>query len=356
MLGVRQYWLRYGGSIIRSMLVGTDNLATYYFDKKPFTGPLYIGWNITFRCNCRCDHCQSWKFLDKDRELDTGECLRIVQELGKAKISLLSINGGEPLLRADLYDIIKEAKRYRINVNIITNGALLEEQAEMLLDSGADAVTISIDGLSAEEHNSFRHYQGLFQKAEGGMRRLRRIKNDKPRMILGSTITRKNYRGLERLIEYWQGMVDEIVFQPVHDGFSESIFKISDKNLLFNSSDKEDFTACYSRLLKKYNWMRNRYEEEIPNFFFNRAYLQERYRCFAGFFMLQIDAYGNVYPCPEFIENIGNLRYKSFSDIWRSKEIQAFRRRIKDRKKNCLCWYRCTGPLNCYLAKLTPKE
>ena len=354
MFEFKDYLSRYNCQVVKSTLVGGDNLLSYYLLKKPFLGPLYVGWNVTFRCNCKCSLCQSGKFVDRDKELSEKECLGIIRELGKARICLLSITGGEPLLREDLYKIIKEAKRYDISVNLLTNGALLAASTGMLIEAGVDTITISIDSFSPEAHDLIRQHPGLFQKVETGIKSLRRMrKNNKPRIVLGVTVSKKNYNSLGKIEDYWKDKVDEFIFQPITDSSLENIFQVTDRELLFNPEDRERFSNSFNNFLEEYRLPASDYEKEFLNFFFNKTYLEEKYKCYAGFFMLQIDAYGNVYPCPEFVTNFGNLREKSFTAIWKGRRAQGFRKYIKQGRNSCFCWYRCTGMLNCYLTKLT---
>ena len=354
MFGVNNYLTRYRGRISRSLGIGLDNLVSYVRGKEPSCGPFYIGWNITFRCNSRCAFCRSHEFVDKEPELTFGECSRIIREIGAKKTEFVTITGGEPLLRDDVFDIIKELKKQRITVNLVTNGALLQEKAKALIEARLDAVTVSVDAASPEKHDSLRGHPGLFKKAENGIRRMREMRGSSatPRIILSTVITMANYRQLEDIVAYWQDKADEIRFQPIHDSPGTNIWSVSDKTLLPKGQEKEEVAGCLTAFFNRHKKLSSNYESEFPAFFMDRRALAKRYRCFAGYFMLQIDAYGNVYPCPEFIANVGNLKKEAFKDVWHGARLKDFRKEIKG-SPSCFCWYGCTGPLNYYLTKAT---
>ncbi|MCP8309250.1 MAG: radical SAM protein [archaeon] len=342
---------KYDLNIIRCFFTGIDNLLNYIFLKKPKRGPLYLGWDITFRCNFRCKYCNYWKLGMKTKdELDTDECFNIIKQAGKAGVCILTITGGEPLLRDDIGILIVEAKKYGMSVNINTNGSLLEKKVELLVNSGLDSITISVESHKAQVHDYIRGFEGSFDLLQKGIEELKKVrKSKKPRIIIRAAVSGTNYNELEEFIEYWKTKVDEIIFQPIHEG---SIFHISEKQLKISKEDKKRFTLCFDRLIKKYEWLRNTYYKEFPAFFFNTKHLMTRYKCFCAFFSLKIDPYGNAYACPEFIQRLGNLREKSFNEIWRDKRIQEFREMLKRKENKCFCWYYCTGPVNCFLTKI----
>jgi len=349
---ISQFTSRYKGHILKSFIVGADNFLVYRLGKKPLAGPFYVGWNLTFRCNCKCSFCRSTSF-DHGNELNTQECLNIIRNLGIKKVPLLSLTGGEPLLRKDIYAIIRAGKKYGIHINVLTNGLLLESCADEILGSGLDAITISMDSASSSKHDSLRHRKGLFVQAERGIRKIKDMRRgQKPKIFLGVTISAENFCELDAIIDYWKTKVDEIIFQPIHDGFKDSIFKLSDQSMFINQEQRESFLGIWGHIKKKHGCFRGGYESEFPNYFFNRAELHHAYKCFAGSFMLQIDAYGNVYPCPDFIEKVGNLREEEFGAIWSGEKLSRFRASLK-RSRKCFCWHRCTGPINYHVTKLS---
>ena len=88
-----------------------------------------ISWNLTKRCNLNCDHC----YLDaefrgglKTDELNTEECFRVIDQIAEVNPNaFLILTGGEPLLRPDIYEIIRYAADKKFMVVLGTNGTMI---------------------------------------------------------------------------------------------------------------------------------------------------------------------------------------------------------------------------------------
>lgn len=346
---------KYGSGWLRAFVTGTDNFLTYFFGKMPSRGPLYLGWDVTFRCNFKCGYCSVDKMVDAGKkELSTEECINLVRDAGKAGVWILGITGGEPLLRPDLPIIIKEAKKAGLNVNINTNASMLKRKAQELVDSGLDAITVSVESHNAEIHNEIRAFQQSFQLILEGIAELKRLRTGrKPYIMVRTIITKRNYRILDEFIGYWKQYADDIIIQPLHDGYASSFFIPHNNALRFSSNDEEEFREYYATMVKKHKFLNNAYYTGIPDFLFKPNEQRQRYHCFVSFFELQLDAYGDIVSCSEFIKKFGNIREKGLMDIWsHSQEIQQFRETISQGKQGCWCWYTCTGPFHVYGTKI----
>jgi len=106
--------------------------------------------SLTQRCNLQCFFCHKEGQTTSSNELapeEVGKIARVACELGMRKIKL---TGGEPLLRDDLPDIIREIAPFADEVSLTTNGVLLEEQAEDLSDAGLKRVNVSLCSTTRE--------------------------------------------------------------------------------------------------------------------------------------------------------------------------------------------------------------
>ena len=83
-------------------------------------------WNLIRRCNLTCKHCYSIS-ADKDfpGELATDEVFVVMDDLKRFRVPVLSLSGGEPLLRPDIFDIARRAKSMGFYVGLSSNGCLL---------------------------------------------------------------------------------------------------------------------------------------------------------------------------------------------------------------------------------------
>jgi MoaA/NifB/PqqE/SkfB family radical SAM enzyme len=87
--------------------------------------PLHVAWEITRRCNAHCVHCSAnaGPDLEAPPEFSSGDALQLIDQLAEAGVRVLAFSGGEPLLRADLLDLIRYAAQRGLTTNVCTNGS-----------------------------------------------------------------------------------------------------------------------------------------------------------------------------------------------------------------------------------------
>lgn len=156
-------------------------------------GPVVI-WNLIRRCNLKCKHCYSISAdVDFPGELSTEQIFNVMDDLKAARVPVLILSGGEPLLRPDIYTISERAKRMGFYVGLSTNGALIDEPtAARIADIGYDYVGISLDGIGAV-HDEFRGQKGAFDRSLAAVRFL---KGWDVKVGLRFTMTSDNARNL----------------------------------------------------------------------------------------------------------------------------------------------------------------
>mgnify|MGYP000459830357 CR=1 FL=1 len=110
-----------------------------------FTGrkiPLLVGWSLTNRCNIRCKYCNIPRI--KEKELDTDNILDIIEQLGSLGCKRINFTGGEPFLRDDLPDIVRNSKERGIFTGATSNGLLAAKNPETV--ELLDLLILSLDG------------------------------------------------------------------------------------------------------------------------------------------------------------------------------------------------------------------
>ncbi len=135
-------------------------------------GPVVI-WNLVRRCNLTCKHCYALSAdHDYPGELATAEVLRVMDDLKAARVPVLILSGGEPLLRPDLFTIAERAREMRFYVGLSSNGTLIDAaMADRIAAARFDYVGISLDGIGAV-HDRFRRLDGAFERSLAGIRLL----------------------------------------------------------------------------------------------------------------------------------------------------------------------------------------
>jgi radical SAM protein with 4Fe4S-binding SPASM domain len=134
-----------------------------------------IHWSITGRCNLRCRHCYISAPDYKYKDMTTAECLKIIEQMEKAGVTAVSITGGEPFLRDDIWTILDAFSQKGIAVtHIYTNGMLLTEQmVERIQEMGIHPnFVISYDGVDG--HDWLRARKGSGEKVVSVIRMLKK--------------------------------------------------------------------------------------------------------------------------------------------------------------------------------------
>ncbi|NIA15756.1 MAG: 12,18-didecarboxysiroheme deacetylase [Nitrospiraceae bacterium] len=173
--------LRYG----RKAADLPSHLLQFSEDKKPI-----VVWNCTRSCNLKCVHCYSQSQRKKyEGEMTTEEGLRLLDSLADFGAPVVLFSGGEPLMREDLFELIRHARKVGLRAVISTNGTLIKpEVAERLKDFDLSYVGVSLDG-TEDVNDHFRGVEGAFARAMSG---IRACLNAKLKVGLRFTINRRN--------------------------------------------------------------------------------------------------------------------------------------------------------------------
>lgn len=141
----------------------------------------YLRLAVTDRCNLRCTYCmpaEGISYLPEKKLLSWEEMLRIVRVLNQLGIRKVRITGGEPFVRPGLMDFLLElAKIENLEICLTTNGVLLENHLDSLLNLGIKNVNLSLDSLDSERffkitrRNDFDQvYQNLMRMIEANFK------------------------------------------------------------------------------------------------------------------------------------------------------------------------------------------
>lgn len=116
----------------------------------------YLRISITDRCNLRCVYCdpeRKERHFSDDELLTRAEIVRFVRAAYKRGLKMVRLTGGEPLMRNDLLDIVRDIKDIGVpDLSLTSNGILLAAMAQKLKDAGLKRVNISLDTLNAEKY------------------------------------------------------------------------------------------------------------------------------------------------------------------------------------------------------------
>lgn len=305
---------------------------------------MFVTWLSTFDCNAYCRFCSTHALKKKFPEtLSRARSLEIAHEIGRARTWVVGFTGGEVLMWPYLFDIIDVLKSYKVMVYIVTNGWLLKENAQEIINHHVDTVVVSVDSLDPNEHDHVRVKRGLFMALMEGIEEIKRLRKNKRPLIKTTTVmTKVNLKDLDDIVDKLKSIVDIPSLQPLADGFANAPHNISDKNKGIFGFQFEDRTLVEQKLglmRKKYRVFNNRYFKKIPDYIFNPEGLLE-VKCWSPTVRMQIMPTGDVVHCsvnPRY-SSIGNLKNSSFLEVWNSEEMKRQREEIRQHKNNCICW------------------
>ena len=128
--------------------------------------PMLVYWEMTQACPLACRHCRAEAVSTAHPdELTHAESLDLLRQIAAFDIKPhLILTGGDPLQRADIYDLIDEARRLGLTVSVTpaATAELTTEVFSKLKARGIDSVGLSLDGSSAARHEAIRGVAGCF--------------------------------------------------------------------------------------------------------------------------------------------------------------------------------------------------
>ncbi len=307
--------------------------------------PSSAALRITDSCCFRCITCNQWKH-HKYNELNTKEWLDILSQLKKIGIKGISLTGGEPFMRQDIFDIILRAASLELDVGVITNGYLLnKEKIERAIKSGVKAFFVSVDGVG-DSFDNIRGVKGAYDKVLNNCKMVAEHKN---RNVINASIcftlmkdTLSTYRQVFTLAE---GIGLPIVVNLLD--YTPYFFKKFD-------DDKDDHwidEGIYLELKEFQRFIVTK-KENAPKFtyhtyteieYFERYFkdpLQRHIPCIVSQKRIGIDSQGNVYGGCWSTGSFGNLKEKTLKEIIDSQRYKkAHKSMFFKRCPGCSCGY-----------------
>jgi len=292
---------------------------------------------LTNACNYNCIHC----YLDcgprRKNELSTKEVLNVIEQLHNYGVNQINLDGGEPFLRRDIFKILERINSLGIQTSIVTNASLLNEEIMQRIRRFDVKLSFSLDGATSKTNAKIRRNPQAFLNTINFIKRALEL-------------------GLEVKIWYVVNAlnIDEVPFL-IESLIKEGIEVEKIKLLCFFKCSKMGRAERFWDLLKvdKQRWIKHleevkkiqrRYSfvsfepwvvpEKDANFYFKNygwCNLRRRELCY-------ISCTGDVTFCSLLFnyEPLGNIREKTFRDIWDSSEIwDLWEERSKEMQKKC---------------------
>jgi len=288
----------------------------------------------TYRCNAKCHMCHTWKYPSK-RDEEIG--LELIKKL-PGNLDHLNITGGEPMLRNDIEDIVDVVSSKARCIEVSTNGYFTDRIVRLAEKFPFLKIRVSVEGLPAL-NDILRGPKNGFDHA---LRTILELKRCNIKDIgFSFVVSDKNIPDLLNLYYLCASMGIEFTNAPMHNSF---YFHKHDNKL-----DDVDNTV---RELKKFiiamlgsprsslrmkvkDWLRAYYNIGIISYISGKQPLLAG--CPAGRDMFFLSPFGDILPCNASAEPwiMGNLKEKSFHEIWNSLQAIEIRKKIEICNRNC---------------------
>ncbi len=310
--------------------------------------PKWIAWEITRRCNLKCVHCRSSSELEVKEHPDFSfdEAKRVIDDISSYAQPVVVLSGGEPLLRADVFDIAKYGAGKGLRMCMATNGTLVTpEICAKIKDADIKMVSLSLDGSTAAVHDNFRNSPGAF---DATVNAAKLFNEHGIKFLVNSSFTKRNQAEIPKVYKFVKGLgaTAWYMFMIVPTGRGEDIMEE-----LISVDDYEDLLEWHYAMEKEedemlvrptcapsyYRIVLQKSKEEGDGF--KRRTLQfstgGSKGCLAGQLIALLDVDGNLLPCSYFPMAAGNIREQSFKDIWENSPLFKDLRDFKAYKGRC---------------------
>jgi len=304
-----------------------------------------VAWETTRNCNLACIHCRASATAGPyTGELDTPAAFRLLDQIKQVGNPIIILTGGEPLLRDDIFDIARYGADKGLRMVMALNGTLVTQSiAAKLAESGIQRISVSLDGATAESHDSFRKVRGAF---EDTLRGIQLIKEAEIEFQINTTITNTNLDEIQRIqqLAVELGAVAHHIFLLVPTGRGKYIVDKEISAAEYEQTlnwfyDQRENTALQLKATcapHYYRILRQRARDEGKSVSFKTHGLDAVTRgCLGGIGFCFISHRGIVQPCGYLDLNCGDIRKTSFADIWKHSKLFSSLRNFDNLKGKC---------------------
>ena len=281
---------------------------------------------VTYRCNARCNMCNRFKCPSKpDEELSIKTIKKLPQ------MYFTNITGGEPFIRTDLKEVVRELYKKSDRIVISTNGFFTDRIVDLCKEFPNLGIRISIEGLE-ETNNKIRGLDDGFRKGYETLKRL--VEMGMKDVGFGMTVQDANAKDLVALYNLSNEMNMEFATATLHNSF----YFVEAKNIIKDRPMvAQEFESLINELLKSNSpkkWFRAYFNHGLINYMYGQERLLPCDMAFDTFF---IDPYGDVMPCngTKDKEVMGNLNEQSWDELWNSEKAEEVRKKVRGCDRNC---------------------
>ncbi len=299
---------------------------------------LFVAWLATYNCNFHCRHCEASAGDMNVSELTTDEVFKLVTELSDMKIKSIFIGGGEPLIRKDLFIIIRHILDNGMQYGIASNGYLIDKFKEEFREMKPYMFFTSIDGLE-ETNDEIRGMRHAFRNSLQALKFFESIGVEQ--RVINTVVFPGNIMQLPEL-------------KKIILGSSATLWRFALAIPVGRAKDNEKMFLNNEQIKYLFEFIHNSKKEFNVEITEDAGYLgclslklrSQPFFCGAGFTRCSVMPDGEVFGCQIAYDNRfseGNIRNRSFKEIW-EKGFSRFRNPQFDKEcLNCVHFNSCRG-------------
>lgn len=271
--------------------------------------PLFIIWELTYRCQNKCVHCYQMETCKTRKEVSTEIVISVLKELKSRGTMRITYSGGDPFVRNDFMNILEESRKLGFDISVFSSGqAISFDVAKSLKKLNISGVEVTFLGAEASTHNKLANSNYSFEKLISAIENLKR---NKVNILAKYILMKPNYKELDGFISLCKTYkiahkIDASIYEPWG---TEGIVQ----KYMLNDQDMYDYFCKYNHIIP----------QKSP-----------ATMCNAGYINGAITPYGSVVPCNTYGDKVvfGNIIENKFYDIWFSKEAVQFRSKFPKNK------------------------
>ena len=265
--------------------------------------PFYASYKVTHHCSLKCEFCNVW--MEDTPDLKTKDVKQVIDNIAQSSIVVLSLEGGDLLVRKDLGEILKHASTKPFTLFFTTNGHLLEKRPMKEYGKYIDYLHISID----EGHDNLEFFNNLELYQSYG-----------PEICIQIVVTQDTMDKLEGKVKRIHEVNARTVVMPAcHLDGTDDFYP-----------DPSNFRILIKQLKKKYpNTI------TTPTGFLDN--INKSHGCSTSSIIIDSDG-GLFYPCRTVGERLYNFTEDSFIDFLKTDEAKKARDEMK-KCSRCCGWY-----------------
>jgi len=285
--------------------------------------PFNVMFELTYNCNEQCIHCfnpgasrnDSEKSTRNTKELSLSDYKRIIDELAEMGVVRITLTGGDPFVKKDIWEIIQYIYDKDFALDIFTNGIYLFENEKVIKLSKyyPRSIGISIYSGEAHIHELITRKLGSFEKSLSVIKSLTDLAIP---VMIKCPITKVNVKSYYTVADIAYKYGGTIQYDLCISNSVDGDFSIT-KNLRIDEKTME--------IVMRDSRVPLYVGEEVPNYGQQHKDPSSNL-CGAGMYSINITPDGNVFPCNALTIGLGNVNEKSFTSIWcNSEELKRLR-------------------------------